>query len=94
VTVDTSSVSVNSDFSDSFYSKIPLGRGVSSLFYLAPGVTSGLATGAENPSISGSSGLENLYVADGVSVNDPAFAGSACGPACTVRSEPVSTSPS
>jgi hypothetical protein len=75
VTVDTSSVSVNSEFSDSFYSKIPLGRGVSSLFYLAPGVTSGLATGAENPSISGSSGLENLYIADGVSVNDPAFGG-------------------
>jgi hypothetical protein len=75
VTVDTSSVSVNSDFSDSFYSKIPLGRGVSSLFYLAPGVTSGLGTGAENPSISGSSGLENLYVADGVSMNDPAFGG-------------------
>jgi len=75
VTVDTSSVSVNSEFSDSFYSKIPLGRGVSSLFYLAPGVTSGLGTGAENPSISGSTGLENLYVADGVSINDPAFGG-------------------
>jgi hypothetical protein len=75
VTVDTSSVSVNSEFSDSFYSKIPLGRGVSSLFYLAPGVTSGIGTGAENPSISGSSGLENLYVADGVSLNDPAFGG-------------------
>ena len=75
VTVDTSSESVNSDFSDSFYSKIPLGRGVSSLFYLAPGVTSGIGTGAENPSISGSSGLENLYVADGVSINDPAFGG-------------------
>jgi len=75
VTVDTSASAVNSDFSDSFYSKIPLGRGVSSLFYLAPGVTSGLATGAENPSISGSTGLENLYVADGVSINDPAFGG-------------------
>ncbi|HET7107585.1 MAG TPA: TonB-dependent receptor [Candidatus Acidoferrum sp.] len=75
VTVDTSSQSVNSDFSDSFYSKIPLGRGVSSLFYLAPGVTSGIGTGAQNPSISGSSGLENLYVADGVSINDPAFGG-------------------
>jgi hypothetical protein len=75
VTVDTSAASVNSDFSDSFYSKIPLGRGVSSLFYLAPGVTSGIGTGAENPSISGSSGLENLYVADGVSINDPAFGG-------------------
>src|SRR5260370_29178984 len=41
-TVDTSATSVNSDFSDDFYSKIPLGRVVSSLFYLAPGVTSGL----------------------------------------------------
>lgn len=75
VTVDTSASSVNSDFSDDFYSNIPLGRGVSSLFYLAPGVTSGLGTGPENPSISGSSGLENLYVADGVSINDPAFGG-------------------
>jgi len=75
VTVDTSAASVNSEFSDSFYSKIPLGRGVSSLFYLAPGVTSGIGTGEQNPSISGSSGLENLYVADGVSINDPAFGG-------------------
>jgi hypothetical protein len=75
VTVDTSASAVNSEFSDSFYSKIPLGRGVSSLFYLAPGVTSGLGTGEENPSISGSTGLENLYVADGVSINDPAFGG-------------------
>lgn len=75
VTVDPTAASVNADFSDSFYSKIPLGRGVSSLFYLAPGVTSGIGTGTENPSISGSSGLENLYVADGVSINDPAFGG-------------------
>src|SRR5713226_5138335 len=75
VTVDTSATSVNSDFSDDFYSKIPLGRGVSSLFYLAPGVVSGGGTGVENPSISGSTGLENLYVADGVSINDPAFGG-------------------
>jgi hypothetical protein len=75
VTVDETASSVNSDFSDDFYSKIPLGRGVSSLFYLAPGVTSGLGTGVENPSISGSTGLENLYVADGVSINDPAFGG-------------------
>src|SRR6202171_1738890 len=74
-TVDTSATSVNSDFSDDFYNNIPLGRGVSSLFYLAPGVTSGLGTGPENPSISGSTGLENLYVADGVSINDPAFGG-------------------
>src|ERR1700687_2106245 len=78
-TVDTSATSVNSDFSDDFYSKIPLGRGVSSLFYLAPGVVSGGGTGVENPAISGSSGLENLYVADGVSINDPAFGGIGVG---------------
>src|SRR5437868_11956428 len=40
-TVDTTATSVNSDFSDDFYSKTPLGRGVSSLFYLAPGVVIG-----------------------------------------------------
>jgi len=74
-TVDTTATSVNSDFSDDFYAKIPLGRGVSSLFYLAPGVVSGGGTGVENPAISGSTGLENLYVADGVSINDPAFGG-------------------
>jgi Carboxypeptidase regulatory-like domain/TonB dependent receptor len=75
VTVDTSATAVNSDFSDSFYSKIPMSRSVSGLFYLAPGVTSGIGTGEQNPSISGSSGLENLYVADGVAINDPAFGG-------------------
>src|ERR1700687_521183 len=78
-TVDTSATSVNSDFSDDFYPKIPLGRGVSSLFYLAPGVVSGGGTGVENPAISGSTGLENLYVADGVSINDPAFGGIGVG---------------
>ena len=75
VTVDTSATAVNNEFSDTFYSKIPIGRSVSGLFYLAPGVTSGIGTGQQNPSISGSSGLENLYVADGVSINDPAFGG-------------------
>jgi hypothetical protein len=74
-TVDTSGTALNTDLSDSFFSKLPLDRGVSSLFYLAPGVTSGIGTGTQNPSISGSSGLENLYVADGVSINDPAFGG-------------------
>jgi hypothetical protein len=75
MTVDTTAASVNADYSDTFYSKIPLGRGVSGLFYLAPGVVDGGGTGQANPSISGSSGLENLYVADGVSINDPAFGG-------------------
>jgi Carboxypeptidase regulatory-like domain len=75
VTVDTSSSSVNSDFADTFYENIPVQRGVASLFYLSPGAVDGQKTGSNNPSISGSSGLENAYIADGVSINDPAFGG-------------------
>jgi Carboxypeptidase regulatory-like domain len=81
LTVDTTASSVNSNISDTFYQNIPVERGVASLFYLAPGVANGLGTepmgggGQANPAISGSSGLENLYVADGVSINDPAFGG-------------------
>ena len=75
VTVDTSSSSIGADISDTFFQNIPTQRGVASLFYLSPGSVDGLQTGSNNPSISGSSGLENAYVADGVSINDPAFGG-------------------
>jgi len=75
VTVDTSSSAIGADLADTFYQNIPVGRGVASLFYLSPGAVDGLQTGSNNPSISGSSGLENAYVADGVSINDPAFGG-------------------
>ena len=75
ITVDTASSSINANLADTFYENIPVQRGVASLFYLAPGVTSGLGTGNSNPTISGGSGLENLYVADGVMINDPAYGG-------------------
>jgi hypothetical protein len=75
VTVDTSTSSVTTGISDSFYQNIPVARNVASLFYLAPGAVDGQGTGNNNPSISGSTGLENAYVADGVSINDPAFGG-------------------
>lgn len=88
--VDTSSSSVNANLSDQLYNSIPVARNVSSVMMLAPGVVSGLGTAAgstsmtlaqgaantdANPSISGASGLENLYVADGVVLNDPSFGG-------------------
>jgi len=75
LTVDTSSGAINSNLADTFYENIPIQRGVANLFYLAPGAVSGGLTGTSNPSISGGSGLENLYVADGVTINDPAFGG-------------------
>jgi hypothetical protein len=75
VTVDTSSIAVASNLNDDFYNKLPVQRNVSGLFYLAPGVVSGGGTGVANPSIGGATGLENLYIADGVSITDTAFGG-------------------
>jgi hypothetical protein len=75
VTVDTSTSAVTADIADTMFENLPVQRGVASLFYLSPGAVDGIQTGANNPSISGSSGLENSYVADGVSINDPAFGG-------------------
>jgi hypothetical protein len=74
-TVDTTSSSVNEGLPDTFLSTLPLGRGVAGAFYLSPGVANGLGTGHANPSISGSTGLENLYLADGVALNDPSYGG-------------------
>ena len=73
--IDVENPSVNTAITDTLYETLPLARNVSSAFYLAPGVVSGGGTGTSNPSIGGSSGLENLYVADGVTITDQAYGG-------------------
>lgn len=75
VMVDTAATNIGSSLDDSFYSRVPIGRNVTSIFYASPGVSGGGGTGAANPSISGGSGLENQYVADGVNITDGAFGG-------------------
>ena len=75
VAVDTTSTAVGTNLNDDFYNSVPVARSVGSLFSAAPGVVSGGTTGTQNPSISGSSGLENLYVADGVNINNSAYGG-------------------
>src|SRR6202142_420064 len=62
VTVDTTSTATDSNLTDTFYQSIPVGRGVTGLFYAAPGVSSGGGTGPSNPSIARGTGLENNYV--------------------------------
>ncbi len=73
--IDTENSSVNTQLSDQFISDLPLPRNVSGAFYVAPGVVSGGGTGTANPSIGGSSGLENNYSADGVTITDQAYGG-------------------
>lgn len=81
VSIDTQSTAIDTNLTDTFYNNVPLPRQVSAIFYAAPGVAAGQVAGAanqngpgkSNPSIGGSSGLENLYVVDGVTVTDQAF---------------------
>ena len=75
ITVDTTSTANGANLNDQFYQSVPVGRGVTGLFYAASGVASGGGTGTANPSISGGTGLENNYIADGVSITDGGFGG-------------------
>src|SRR4051812_5407066 len=75
ITIDTTSTAVSASLTDTFYQSVPVARGVTGLFYASPGVSSGGGTGTANPSISGGTGLENLYVADGVNITDGGFGG-------------------
>jgi hypothetical protein len=75
VSVDTTSTASGANLSDAFYASVPVPRNVAGLFYVAPGVADSGGAGRSNPSISGGSGLENLYIADGVNITDGAFGG-------------------
>ena len=81
VSIDTQSTAIDSNLTDTFYNSVPMPRAVSAIFYAAPGVAGGQVAGsanqagpsASNPSIGGASGLENLYVVDGVTITDQAY---------------------
>ncbi|MEI9970441.1 MAG: carboxypeptidase regulatory-like domain-containing protein [Terracidiphilus sp.] len=79
VQIDTQSTALTTQLTDQLYQSLPLARNVSGIFALAAGVVSGGQTDTRNngtnPSIGGASGLENLYLVDGVNVTDQAFGG-------------------
>jgi outer membrane receptor protein involved in Fe transport len=78
--VDVTTNTTGTNVSTEQFSNFPTQRTVQSLYSIAPTVTrSGLrdASGRDrDPSVAGSSGPENNYILDGVSVSDPAFGGS------------------
>jgi Carboxypeptidase regulatory-like domain/TonB dependent receptor/TonB-dependent Receptor Plug Domain len=71
--VDTSTTTTGAVISTDFVNQIPVGRRISDISYLAPGVSTGGSVGQQNPSISGGSGLENQYVIDGVNVTNQGY---------------------
>ncbi len=75
VEVDTNSTAIGDNLTSTFYNQVPVQRNVGSLFYVAPGAVNGGGTGNSNPSIGGATGLENQYIADGVSINDSGYGG-------------------
>ncbi len=78
--IDVTQNTTGTNVSTEQFSNFPTQRTVQSLYTIAPTVTrSGLrdSSGRErDPSVAGSSGPENNYILDGVSVTDPAFGGS------------------
>ena len=73
--IDTSSTAVSDNLTATFYQQVPIARNVGSLFYVSPGVVDGGGTGNSNPSVGGATGLENLYLVDGVVLNDSGYGG-------------------
>ncbi|HVF22150.1 MAG TPA: TonB-dependent receptor, partial [Pyrinomonadaceae bacterium] len=78
--IDVTTNTTGTNISTEQFSNFPTQRTVQSLYTIAPTVTrSGLrdSSGRErDPSVAGSSGPENNYILDGVTVTDPAFGGS------------------
>ena len=72
-TIDTTSTTIGATLDSATLSRLPVGRRFSDTLYLAPGVSTGGAVGTANPSIGGSSGLENQYVVDGVNITNGGY---------------------
>lgn len=71
--VDTRSTTTGGVLSSELLARVPVGRRVTDALYLAPGVSSGGSVGRANPSIGGSTGLDNQYVIDGVNVTNTGY---------------------
>jgi len=71
--IDPTSTTTGAVLSSEMFSQVPIGRRLSDTLYMAPGVSTGGSIGTANPSISGSSGLENQYVIDGVNVTNQGY---------------------
>jgi len=72
-TIDATRTTVGGSLDSATLARLPIGRRFSDTLYLVPGVSTGGSVGAANPSIEGSSGLENHYVVDGVNITNGGY---------------------
>ena len=71
--LNATSATVTTNLDSATLASLPVGRRFSDTLYLAPGVSSSGSLGVANPSVSGSSGLENQYVVDGVNITNGGY---------------------
>ncbi len=73
--IDMSTTTIGANIDETLYKNVPIGRNISAVMAMAPGVADSAGAGAANPSINGASGLENEYIINGANTTDPAFGG-------------------
>jgi len=71
--LNQASATVTTNLDSSTLASLPVGRRFSDTLYLVPGVSSSGTLGVANPSVSGSSGLENQYIVDGVNITNGGY---------------------
>ena len=71
--VDTNSTTTGAVLDAATLARFPIGRRITDALYVAPGVSSGGAVGRANPSMAGGTGLDNLYVVDGVNISNTGY---------------------
>lgn len=72
-TIDVRSTTTGAIIDSETLARIPIGRRITDALYVAPGVSSSGSAGRANPSMGGGSGLDNLYVIDGVNVSNTGY---------------------
>jgi len=73
--IDLSTTNSGANLNEDLYKNVPIGRNISAVMAMAPGVDDSVGAGAANPSINGASGLENEYIVNGANTTDPGFGG-------------------
>lgn len=71
--IDLRTTTTGAVLSSDMLTQIPVGRRITDTLYVAPGVSSGGSVGSANPSMAGGSGLDNLYVVDGVNISNGGY---------------------
>ncbi len=73
VGIDPTTTTSGGSVTSNLFQNAPVGRNITEIPYLVAGVNDSLGVGMANPSISGGSGLENLYVVNGVNITNAGY---------------------